>query len=107
MCTRHAAGVAHYALFSLACSGVALKDLTFIEDGNPDFVRGLINFAKRRMLYRVISETLLYQDQEYQITPQGVVSELAASIPPVNEKEIYNQSLQREPRDADKDQLVP
>ena len=84
-----------------------MKDLTFIEDGNPDNVRGLINFAKRRMLHRVISDTLLFQEKEYDIAPTGGVSELVATIPPVVEKEIYNMSLLREPRDCEKSDLTP
>lgn len=84
-----------------------MKDLTFIEDGNPDNVRGLINFAKRRMLHRVISDTLLFQEKEYAILPASVVADLVATIPPVVEKEIYNTSLLREPRDCDKSELAP
>lgn len=88
-------------------SGVAMKDLTFIEDGNPDTVRGLINFAKRRMLHRVISDTLLYQDKEYDFVSTAGIAELVATIPAVVEKDIYNMSLQREPRDCDKTDLEP
>lgn len=36
--------------------GVYLTDLTFIEDGNKNTVHGLINFNKRRLLYRVLRE---------------------------------------------------
>jgi hypothetical protein len=31
--------------------GTSLADLTFIEDGNPDFHDGLINFTKRHLLF--------------------------------------------------------
>ncbi len=35
--------------------GVFLKDLTFISDGNPDYLRGgLINLNKRRQVYIVL-----------------------------------------------------
>jgi hypothetical protein len=57
-------GAAVQFRLSFRVRGVYLKDLTFIEDGNPDKVRGLINFAKRRMLYNTIQEVLLYQVQE-------------------------------------------
>lgn len=41
---------------------VYLKDLTFIEDGNPDMIRGnLINFYKRRQLSKVIIKMKEYQ----------------------------------------------
>jgi hypothetical protein len=49
--------------------GVHLSDLTFIEDGNPDAIRGLINFTKRRFLFRVISEISRYQQNAYNLHP--------------------------------------
>ena len=33
-------------------SGVYLSDLTFTEDGNADKIEHLINFGKRRLVYR-------------------------------------------------------
>ena len=36
--------------------GVYLSDLTFLEDGNPDFSGNLINFDKRRRIATVINE---------------------------------------------------
>ena len=51
--------------------GVYLTDLTFIEDGNPDFLKDkyakekeghqLINFRKREMVYKVIQGVLVHQ----------------------------------------------
>jgi len=43
--------------------GVYLTDLTFIEDGNKDYVLGtdLINFSKRRKVAAVITEIQQYQ----------------------------------------------
>lgn len=35
--------------------GMHLTDLTFIEDGNPDKINGLINFKKRELLIDTIS----------------------------------------------------
>lgn len=31
--------------------GTSLADLTFIEDGNPDHLDGMINFTKRYLLF--------------------------------------------------------
>lgn len=39
-------------------------DLTFIDEGNPDIIDGLINFAKRRMIYNVINENESYTGGE-------------------------------------------
>src|SRR3990167_1564786 len=41
--------------------GVYLTDLTFIEDGNPNYVSGLINFSKCQKIASVISEIVRYQ----------------------------------------------
>lgn len=84
-----------------------MKDLTFIEDGNPDTVRGLVNFAKRRMLHRVISDTLAFQEKEYEIPPVAGIADLVATMPPIIEKDLYATSLQREPRDCEKSDLQP
>jgi len=43
-----------------------LKDLTFIEDGNPDLIRdGLINVAKRRQISQIILRIKNYQQTPY------------------------------------------
>jgi hypothetical protein len=41
--------------------GVYLTDLTFIEDGNPDYVNELINFSKRSLIYTVIAKIQQFQ----------------------------------------------
>ena len=41
--------------------GVFLTDLTFIEEGNPDKLGGLINFKKRLYVYNVLNEIQNYQ----------------------------------------------
>jgi len=48
--------------------GVTLKDLTFVADGNPDFLYGtkdaphpIINFYKRRKLAEIINDLIKYQ----------------------------------------------
>jgi hypothetical protein len=75
--------------------------------GNPDVLRNLINFHKRRLLYKVISEILLYQPGKYDIQPIPEILQIAASLPSIVEKELYNLSLQREPRDCEKSDIAP
>jgi hypothetical protein len=41
--------------------GVYLTDLTFIEDGNPDYINELINFSKRSLIYTVIAKIQQFQ----------------------------------------------
>eukprot|EP01094_Clydonella_sp_ATCC50884_P029750 TRINITY_DN9432_c0_g1_i1.p1 TRINITY_DN9432_c0_g1~~TRINITY_DN9432_c0_g1_i1.p1 ORF type:complete len:1120 (-),score=371.40 TRINITY_DN9432_c0_g1_i1:107-3226(-) len=48
--------------------GVYLTDLTFVEDGNPDKVKGLINFRKRQLEYDVIVKILRFQKKSYPLT---------------------------------------
>lgn len=41
-----------------------LSDLTFIDEGNPDYLHSsktLINFTKRELIYNVLSEIQQFQ----------------------------------------------
>eukprot|EP01111_Echinosteliopsis_oligospora_P014929 TRINITY_DN5748_c1_g1_i1.p1 TRINITY_DN5748_c1_g1~~TRINITY_DN5748_c1_g1_i1.p1 ORF type:complete len:673 (+),score=164.12 TRINITY_DN5748_c1_g1_i1:79-2019(+) len=49
--------------------GVYLTDLTFVEDGNPDDIHGLINFTKRKYVYLSIDKVKQYQDTAYNLQP--------------------------------------
>lgn len=82
--------------------GVYLKDLTFIEDGNKDKINGLINFGKRRLLYTVISEIQQFQQKGYVFTHEAPVEAYLSEIATLDENELYNISLQCEPRSANK-----
>jgi hypothetical protein len=52
-------------LLLLGRRGIYLTDLTFIEDGNPDYISSLINFKKRELVYDVIREIEQYQQKGY------------------------------------------
>ncbi len=39
--------------------GVYLTDLTFIEDGNKDFIGHLINFRKRELVSGIVAEVII------------------------------------------------
>ena len=43
-----------------------MSDLTFVDEGNPKIVKGLVNFRKKQLEYAVIVQVLRYQDQAYQ-----------------------------------------
>ena len=84
---------------SIPYLGVYLTDLTFIEDGNQNFVNGgLINFKKRQMIYNIISEVQLYQQDRYDIPPNLLILPLLSTLESKNEDELYKLSLIREPR---------
>jgi len=80
--------------------GVTLSDLTFAEDGNPDFLQdnpSLINFAKRVLVSRLITDIQLNQQMSYTLTSieDGFFLQ---EFPHINEKDLYELSLVKEPR---------
>ena len=40
-----------------------------MDDGNPDTISGLINFAKRKLVFSVIDKVKQYQQQSYNLQP--------------------------------------
>eukprot|EP00026_Physarum_polycephalum_P004383 Phypoly_transcript_04401.p1 GENE.Phypoly_transcript_04401~~Phypoly_transcript_04401.p1 ORF type:complete len:543 (+),score=73.34 Phypoly_transcript_04401:306-1934(+) len=66
--------------------GVFLRDLTFIEDGNPDFVEDdqFLNFEKMRMLNSVLSSIAKYQSVPYNFEPVPCIQEYIISATTVN-----------------------
>jgi len=82
--------------------GVYLTDLTFIEEGNKDFlsVSGayLINFDKSRRLARVIQEILLYQQIPYCLQIVPFLLKYLSKLTCYDEGTLYKISLHLEPR---------
>jgi len=78
--------------------GTSLADLTFIEDGNPDTLDGMINFTKRHLLYVVINNIQTYQKHRYafQVEPQLRNYLLTPSVYSLDQ--CYTKSLLREPK---------
>lgn len=85
--------------------GIYLQDLTFIEDGNPDYIKKqtkLINFAKRQKAAEVIREINQFQSPPYTFHS---ITELQTFIQSHLESSrdvdvLYEKSLQLEPREA-------
>lgn len=83
--------------------GIYLQDLTFIEDGNPDFLKhssNLINFAKQQKAAEVIREIKQFQSPPYifQYVPEiqeFVKYQLSVSR---DVDYLYERSLELEPR---------
>ncbi len=59
--------------------GVFLMDMTFINDGNPDFTHEIINFSKRRFFSRVLREIKLCQSQPYHFQEVTFIQEIILS----------------------------
>lgn len=88
---------------SLPYLGIFLSDLVFIEDGNSDTSgkNKLINFEKRLMLSRVITDLRLYQQKQYTLRPveqiqQFINKSLTSNL--LTENDCYKLSLVCEPR---------
>jgi hypothetical protein len=83
--------------------GIYLQDLTFIEDGNSNFLKksnNLINFAKRMKTAEVIRELQEYQSTHYMLTAVPDIQEFIKTHlhSSREEEELYNLSLRLEPR---------
>ncbi|GAA5805684.1 hypothetical protein HPULCUR_011207 [Helicostylum pulchrum] len=83
--------------------GIYLQDLTFIEDGNPDFLRksnNLINFAKRHKAAEVIREIKQFQSFAYNFhSIPEFQSFIKSNLEQSHDVErLYERSLQIEPR---------
>jgi len=88
--------------------GTYLTDLTFIEENKDITKRGLINFTKRRLIYDVIEKIQRYQQKAYNLQPvqQIIVLLETKALYRVDEDERFRLSLLREPRDAERAQIL-
>merc|ERR1712137_1211 len=84
--------------------GVYLTDLTFIDE-NPDTVNGMINFTKRRLVYSVISKIQQYQQTHYNLQPVDQIIQQLLHVSILDETSLYNLSLKREPRKAERSEI--
>ncbi|KAF0978870.1 hypothetical protein FDP41_001940 [Naegleria fowleri] len=79
-------------------NGLFLTDLTFIEDGAPKYINGLINFGKCRLFAKVIRDIQTYQNTRYNFEEYPELKELLLGISKLSDDELFNLSLQIEPR---------
>ena len=110
--------------------GVYLLDLTYMEDGNPNKIGNLINFSKRRLIHTLIREVQQYQDQPFNFkvvddlvdvlkrsldfpilqdvtsAPQTSDEGVAFVSLKVYEDQMFEVSMQREPRGADRSTIL-
>jgi len=90
--------------------GLYLTDLTFIEDGNPSFLKGsnLINFDKRTKVATVIQEIKQYQVSQYCLQDVPLIQDsLLVKFKNVQSIDsLYDQSLKIEPRESTDDNVL-
>ncbi|KAL0485738.1 Ras guanine nucleotide exchange factor gefJ [Acrasis kona] len=83
--------------------GIFLTDLTFIEDGNKDFITSgdfeLINLFKRMKQASVIKELVRLREMPYALQQVTELSDLLYNMTILTEDELYDLSLQAEPRE--------
>ncbi|EFA76205.1 Ras guanine nucleotide exchange factor [Heterostelium album PN500] len=79
---------------------VILSDLTFMEDGNPDKIGHMINFQKRELICRVITEVQTFQQTKYDYPIVEPIHTLLLELPSSSDNELYQLSLLREPRET-------
>ena len=78
--------------------GIFLTDLTFTEEGNKDFTKGLVNFHKMMLLSDIISITLAHQSSPYKFPPNHAFTSWLESQPDIPPQTLYTISLVAEPR---------
>mgnify|MGYP003644294845 CR=1 FL=1 len=78
--------------------GVYLSDLTAIDSGNPDFIRGLVNMEKHELIFDVIEKIRFYQADRFDFPPEPSLQHMLAELCPLPEADLYCLSLFREPR---------
>jgi len=88
--------------------GVFLQDLTFIEDGNEDIIEdNLINFAKRRMIYKSILSIRQFQQSPYNLYSVECIQEYLnlhiENSSNIKEEEMYKISSKIEPKETVRD----
>ncbi|KAE8151354.1 ras guanine nucleotide exchange factor domain-containing protein [Aspergillus avenaceus] len=89
--------------------GIYLTDLTFIDDGIPDVTNsGMINFTKRTKLAEVLQDIQQYQNMPYNVRPVPELQDfLVRHLRAATEvSDLYNRSLQLEPRGANEPIVV-
>ena len=84
--------------------GLYLTDLTFIEDGNQTFIQNQINLAKVNLFNNTINSMAEFQNCDLikNLKKNEEISKIIYSqiwtINEITEVELYNKSLQLEPR---------
>ena len=77
--------------------GIFTKDLTFISDGNPDYLRNTINLHKRRQIFAQLEEIRHFQSERYNFEPVLPLQTLLTDHVLVQPDELHSLSHSMEP----------
>lgn len=112
------------SLITYIFSGIYLKDLTFIEEGNPKSIGDRINFSKQIYIHKLVATVQKFQvcvgvrlgcnmfvifkmqKFEYNFEKVESIQNFLNSMPRLQEQELYKVSLEREPRDATRKEIL-
>jgi len=61
-------------------------------------IDGKINWNKRELTYKVLSDVALYQQTPFTFPAVEPIRTFLSELPSIHEKELYELSLLREPR---------
>lgn len=82
--------------------GAYLTDLTFIEEATLSYVGGRINMQKHTMVYGVLQKLMLLKRKlPLQLEAVEPIQQWIAKLTTMSDKELYEASLQIEPRGAE------
>jgi len=89
---------------ALPYMGCVLGDLTFMDEGNPNFIQEdnvkLINFPKHHLINRSIKELQQFQKTKFNLTRKEPLYTFLHQMPVFLGSELFELSLDREPRQA-------
>lgn len=77
--------------------GIFTRDLTFILDGNPDYLRNVVNLHKRRQVYAKLEEIKKFQTNRYNFEPVLALQEVLTNHVPMHEDDLHALSHSLEP----------
>lgn len=83
--------------------GLYLTDLTFIEDGNKDYIneeKKIINFFKRQKLAFVIQGGIKRYQKEYKLKPVTELKNKLTNMVHFSEEKLIELSCTYEPKDS-------
>eukprot|EP01117_Protostelium_nocturnum_P002117 TRINITY_DN1275_c0_g1_i2.p1 TRINITY_DN1275_c0_g1~~TRINITY_DN1275_c0_g1_i2.p1 ORF type:complete len:961 (-),score=434.76 TRINITY_DN1275_c0_g1_i2:148-3030(-) len=84
--------------------GSYLKDLTFAEDGNRDFLEEeskTINWTKRELLGKIVMEVQQLQKKPYTFPVVEPIHTFLTELPHLEDNDLYELSFIREPKGSD------
>jgi len=89
--------------------GVYLSDLTFIDEGNPDFVddaKTVINFGKRQLISKIIDEIKRYQNESYLYPCIEPIHSFLVELPMFDNNALYAISMSYEARENNEKKII-